>query len=204
VPLPDATNAMLTISNALPAAQGTYQVVATNFAGSVTSRVVRLTFNAQALSIVSPPQSLTVAAGASARFDVLVSGVPPFSYQWLFAGNPILNAVNQDLTLLSASLTNAGSYRVVVTNAYLSVTSVSAVLTVITPPVLSIAATSTNLLITCRGDPARTHRLDCTTNLGPGAIWTPVVTNPLSALGSITWPRPFPTNTPAYYRAVSP
>jgi hypothetical protein len=204
VPVPSATNASLIISNAAPGAQGNYQVIVMNFAGVVSSRVASVTFNSLALSILSPPQSLIVADGDPASFNVLASGVEPIRYQWLFENVPLLNQTNNLLTFSSVDRTNAGAYRVVVTNAYLALTSAPATLTVVGEPVLSIAAESTNILITCRGVPGRVHRLLSATELAPGAIWTSIATNTLSGAGSVVWILPVPTNGTAYYRAATP
>ena len=204
VPVPDATNASLILNNAAPGAQGSYQVVVMNFAGQTNSRVATVAFNSLALSILTQPQSVTVAELGPANFSVLVSGVPPFGYQWLFENLPLKDATNAVLTLANSIRTNAGIYRVVVTNAFLAITSAPAVLTVVGESVLSIAADSTNLLITCRGDPGRVHRLLSATDLAPGTIWTSIATNALSGAGSVVWTLPLPTNSSTYYRAVTP
>jgi len=156
------------------------------------------------LSILSPPQSLTVAEGAPVNFNVLTSGIEPIRYQWLFDSVPLSNETNSLLSFASVGLTNAGVYRVVVTNAYLGIISAPAVLTIVGEPLLSIVAERTNVLITCRGDPGRIHRLLRATDLAPGASWTAIATNALSGAGTVVWTLPAPTNGPAYYRAATP
>jgi hypothetical protein len=202
--IPGATNASLVISNAAPGAQGTYQVIAMNFAGVTNSRLASLEFNSLALSILSQPQSVTVAEGDPASFSVLVSGVLPFGYQWQFENVPLKDSTDAVLTIANSLRTNSGVYRVVVTNAYLSITSAPAVLTVVSGPMLSIGAESTNILITCRGVPGRVHRLLSAADLAPGAAWTAVATNALTGAGTIVWTLPAPTNGAAYYRAATP
>ena len=65
-----------------------------------------------------------------------VIGSGPFGYQWYFAGtNLVQNGTNSTLTLSNVSTNNAGNYMVVVTNAYGSVTSQVATLTVVLPPI---------------------------------------------------------------------
>ena len=205
LPVPGATNAILAIDNAAPGVQGSYQVIVTNFAGSATSRLASLAFNSQALSILSAPQSVTVTEGDPVTFAVLAAGVSPIQYQWLFESNVLANATNNVLTFASVNRTNAGNYRVVVTNAYLALTSAPAVLgVVVQPPILSIALQDSDILITCRGDPGRVHRLLGAQDLGPGGRWTPLATNALSGTGSFTWIQPVPTNGLIYYRAVAP
>jgi hypothetical protein len=91
-----------------------------------------------ALSIVSQPQSLTVSAGSNATFSVTAAGTLPLGYQWQFNSNGIAGATNSSLTLTNVASTNAGNYRVVVTNAFGSVTSSNAVLSVGPLPVITV------------------------------------------------------------------
>ncbi len=81
------------------------------------------------------PQSQSLLAGATAVFTVAAAGSPTLAYQWRKGGSALQDASNSSLTLTNLSLSNAGSYDVVVTNAYGAVTSVVAVLTVTLPPV---------------------------------------------------------------------
>ncbi len=199
-----AANATLPILSAAPPDQGSYQVIVTNFAGAVTSRVATLTFNSLALSITDP-QSTNVVEGSPASFMVLASGVDPISYQWYFQNSAITNATNNLLAFASVNRTNQGMYYVTVSNAYRLLTSAPATLGVTIRPILSITRSTTNLVITSQGAPGAVHTLLCATNLSPANTWTAVATNTLSILGTIDWPRPLPTNGAVFYRAtVSP
>lgn len=80
--------------------------------------------------IAHQPQSQTVGSGSNATFSVSTVGLSPFSYQWLFAGSPISGATNASLTLSSVTFASQGGYSVIVTNAFGSVTSSVATLTV--------------------------------------------------------------------------
>ena len=131
LPAAGGTNATLAIINAAPGAQGNYQVIISNFAGTVTSRVASLTFNSLALSILTPPQNTTVLEGRVASLTVQVSGIPPFGYQWFRENAPLPDATNSTFAIASANVTNTGVYRVVVTNAYASLTSPAAFLNVL-------------------------------------------------------------------------
>ncbi len=82
-------------------------------------------------SIITAPQSQTVIALSNLTFTVTATGTAPLSYQWQFNGVNIIGATNADLTLTSVSFANAGNYNVVLNNAYGSVTSVTATLTVL-------------------------------------------------------------------------
>jgi uncharacterized repeat protein (TIGR01451 family) len=63
--------------------------------------------------ITNQPTSITVRAGATAMFNVGVTGTPPFTYQWFFNGtNLINNATLATLTLTNVTATQAGDYSV--------------------------------------------------------------------------------------------
>ncbi len=80
--------------------------------------------------ITSQPTNRIVAAGSTVTFSVSAIGTVPLSYQWWKSTGKILNATSSTLTLTNVQSTNAGTYFVVVTNLYGSVTSSNAVLTV--------------------------------------------------------------------------
>jgi hypothetical protein len=83
----------------------------------------------EAPAIVSEPESLTATNGQTAAFAVTATGSPPLIYQWqengtnLSDGGPIAGATSTSLMLSAVGATNAGSYDVIITNAYGSVTS---------------------------------------------------------------------------------
>jgi len=79
--------------------------------------------------ITAQPVSRTVSAGASTTFSVTATG-GVLSYQWYFNGAALSGATNADLTVSSAQTANVGSYHVVVSNFYGSVTSSTVQLTV--------------------------------------------------------------------------
>lgn len=81
-------------------------------------------------SIVTQPTNQTVAAGANASFSVVANGSTPLSYQWKFNGTNLAGAMSSALTISNAQPANAGSYSVVITNAYGSITSSNATLVV--------------------------------------------------------------------------
>ncbi len=95
--------------------------------------------------ITMQPTNQTVVVGQTATFTVSANGTPPLSYQWMFNTTNITGATNAALILANAQLTNAGSYSVLVTNAYGSITSSNALLTVLAP--VMITAQPTNLTI---------------------------------------------------------
>jgi hypothetical protein len=84
--------------------------------------------------ILTQPPDQTVMVGGSATFNVTASGTLPLAYQWNFNGTNIVGATNTSLTLTNVQLYQAGNYTVLVTNAYGSILSSNAVLTVNLPP----------------------------------------------------------------------
>ncbi len=80
--------------------------------------------------ITNQPQSQVVVAGNSVTFTVGATGTPLF-YQWLFNNtNAIAGATSNSYTIGTVSLTNAGLYSVIVSNANGMVLSSNATLTV--------------------------------------------------------------------------
>jgi hypothetical protein len=125
-----ATNATLTLGNALAESAGRYTVVVANALGSVTSDEAVLTVNPAPVppTITTQPVSQTVLPGSSVTFSVSVSGTAPLSYRWQFNGRALPGATNRTLTLANVQSANAGNYRVVVANAAGSVLSAEAAL----------------------------------------------------------------------------
>src|SRR5205823_3826162 len=94
--------------------------------------------------ITSQPSSRTNNAGTTASFNVTATG-SSLTYQWQKGTVAITDATNASLILSSVSASDAGGYSVIVTNAFGSVTSSVATLTVIDPPVIvSQPASRTN------------------------------------------------------------
>ncbi len=133
------TNA-LSITNISDDDAAIYSVIITNFYGSVTSSVASL-YVMDLPSITNQPQPLTVMIGHNASFEVTSGGSPVLAYQWFFNGTNLDGATNTTLTLQNVFPTNAGSYAVVITNAYGSLTSNPAMLTV-----LPLAVTAPTIL----------------------------------------------------------
>lgn len=128
-----ATASAYTISEALVSDAGRYDVVVSNYLGSVTSSAATLTVSAPTPpAITAQPVSQSTVAGSTATFSVTASGTEPLAYQWRKDGAVINGATNATLTLNSVQSDQLGSYSVVVTNSLGSATSVSAVLSLTT------------------------------------------------------------------------
>jgi hypothetical protein len=149
--LSGATNATLIISGAQTTNSGSYQVIITNFAGSVTSSVAVLTITNVAPVITTQPQSQTVAVGSTVSFSVSgQNGTFPEFLQWFKDGMALTNggtnfsgsgvhisgATNATLTINDVQTNDDGTYWLTVTNPWGLLTSSNAMLTVVSFPTI--------------------------------------------------------------------
>jgi sugar lactone lactonase YvrE len=105
-----------------------YVVIATNFAGSVTSDVAVLS-STPPPNFTAQPVSVTSAPGASVTFTAGATAVAlPIAYQWQKDGVPIPGATTNVLVLNNVQASDLGSYTLVATNSSGSTTSNPAVL----------------------------------------------------------------------------
>jgi hypothetical protein len=121
-----------------------YRVMVSNSLGSVTSSAARLTVTALVVApaIITQPADQTVTAPATATFNVTATGTTP-SYQWQLStdGGASFNQVAggpdaPSLAITNTTVSQSGQrYRVVVSNSAGSVTSSSALLTVLAAPI---------------------------------------------------------------------
>ena len=200
-----ATNASLTLTNVQTNQAGSYKVVVTNMAGSVTSAVAALTVIVPP-GITTQPQGQVVARGQNVSFSVVASGSAPLSYKWRFDGAPIAGATNASLTLTNVQTTQAGKYKVVVTNTAGWVTSAVATLTV-TNPVVTLSPfggggrISNGFALQFSVPVGLTCVIQASTDL---QTWTPVATN-VVATGSVLFTDTVATNYHSrFYRVVVP
>src|SRR6266851_9184815 len=97
-------------------------------------------------SIASAPIDATAeCTSGSATFTVSAVGSSPLNYNWRFNGASISGATSSSLTIDHPTFASSGSYDVVITNSYGSLTSSVASLTVqdTTPPSITCPATLT-------------------------------------------------------------
>jgi hypothetical protein len=121
---------------------GSYAVMVTNVAGSVTSAPAKL--NVYVLPyITAQPASQSVIVGSNVTFSVTAAGTPPLSYQWRLNGNSLPAATSSSYAVTNAQMANAGAYDVIVTNDYGSTNSQPATLTLVGP--FAISGTITGL-----------------------------------------------------------
>ena len=107
---------------------GTYTVVSSNSAGSVSAN---FTINVVVTpSISQQPTNLLLNVGDPANFSVTASGVPAPTYQWYKNNVLIAGATATNYSIASVALTDIGTYSVVVSNAAGPVSSAGAVLAI--------------------------------------------------------------------------
>jgi uncharacterized repeat protein (TIGR03806 family) len=131
--IPGATSGSYTRANVQSADAGSYSVIVSNVAGSLTSSASTLSVNIPP-SISSQPQSQFVTAGSNVTLSVVAAGTAPLGYQWMFGGTNIPGATSASYTRAAVQISDAGGYFVQVTNIAGSVTSSPASLTVGIPP----------------------------------------------------------------------
>jgi hypothetical protein len=116
-----------------------FTVTVSNSAGSVTSDAAALTVNSAPVITVHPANQ-TVAAPATASFGVTATGTAPLSYQWKKGGVDIGGATASTYTTPATTLSDSGSvFSVRVSNAFGSVLSGNAALTVNAPAALDLS-----------------------------------------------------------------
>jgi hypothetical protein len=151
----------------------------------------------RAPTIITQPFSQVAMVGGSASFFTVAQGTAiqaaPLSYSWTLNGTNLSNnsvvqgAATATLTLSNLSLGNAGNYQVTVSNLFGSVSSISAVLSVVplVTPVVSKVIHNANGSVTLNvlTSTNLSSRIFAATNLSPPILWQPIYTNP--AIG--TW-----------------
>jgi uncharacterized repeat protein (TIGR03803 family) len=136
------------------------------------------------LSFVGPPQVTSQPAaqglpvGGNVTLSVAETGARPFTYQWLKNGTNLLDggnlsgSTNRILHVANASLTDAGTYSVIVSNALGSATSAGARVAVVYPPVfLSAVRSNCTLTLTWSAVPGQRYRLQSNPTLA-ASDWT--------------------------------
>ncbi len=94
---------------------------------------------------LTQPVGKQVGTGSVASLFVSVFGTPPLSYQWRFNGTNLIGETTASLVFTALNTNQSGNYSVVVSNAFGSVTSANAFLTIFdAPPEFQIAALLTS------------------------------------------------------------
>ncbi len=115
VGIPGGVGAVLTLTNVSQLSSGSYSVVVTNAAGSVTSAPAALSvLPVVTLRISGQPSDVLAFAGQSVRLSVTVEGAFSPSYQWYHGSEPIPGGTSAVLNLTNLSRAQGGAYYVVV------------------------------------------------------------------------------------------
>ena len=153
-----ATSQNLALGNVQLTDAASYRIVVSNFGGSITSSPASLVVLADEPLITRSPSSRTNNAGTTASFTVTANGLPTLNYQWLkngfnlADGGNVSGSTTATLVLSDVQDADVASYVVAVTNAFGSVTSAPALLTVVgVPPVITSQPAGITVL---RGKPA--------------------------------------------------
>ncbi|MCP5518873.1 MAG: HYR domain-containing protein [Verrucomicrobiales bacterium] len=93
-----------------------YQILVGGYRGAGGNLQVTARWVDDSPRITAQPDSLTVAIGAPARFDVVAEGTEPLSYQWFLDGQPIAGATGASLRIERVLPGDLGSYTVEVSN----------------------------------------------------------------------------------------
>src|SRR5687768_4034742 len=95
-------------------------------------------------SIISQPGNQSLSSGANTTFEVEAAGAQPLFYQWQLNATNLLQRTNAILTLTNLHIFQSGEYRVIVTNAFGSVTSAVARLAIDNDLVFRVTGLVTN------------------------------------------------------------
>lgn len=131
--LPGQNGPVLSLAATVAADAGAYRLMATNPHGAATSQVATVTLSTNPPRIENQSQSLAVVPGDGAEFWVDCTGSNPLHYQWQKNGADLAGATEPSLWIGNAQPADSGSYRVVVTNLFGTVTSETVTLTVTDP-----------------------------------------------------------------------
>lgn len=138
--LTGATNSTLTIANVSDADAAIYGAVVSDASSGVTTSNATLTVN-DSLFIATQPLSQMIAVGSNVIFTATAYGAPPLVFQWYFsnspAGSPTSGTNVSSYTLTNVHTNQSGNYSVHVINGNGSLTSSNAILTVVSPPVIT-------------------------------------------------------------------
>jgi hypothetical protein len=138
-PITGATNTGYYQARATEGDAGTYDLVATNVAGSATSDGVVVTIApAEPPSIFGLPPSLTTDAGSGLSFSPSVTGTSPMTFQWSKDGAAISGATSSYFWKHNLTTTDSGSYVLTATNSAGTTTSapIAVIVQAATAPVI--------------------------------------------------------------------
>lgn len=139
-------------------------------------------------SIITQPSNQIAAVGSNANFTVALFGTAPFTYQWLSNSTLIPEATNSTFTIPDVTPSSAANYQVIVTNAWGSVTSSVATLSLGVSPMITNQPASesvpiggtANFAVGAGGTPPLSYQWYFNTNITLGGA-----TNALLSFGPV-------------------
>jgi hypothetical protein len=141
-PISGANSSSYFLLSVLGSDSGTYYVAITNAGGSAISSKAYLN-SGPPPSITIQPASQNVVRGQNVSLSVLASSTLPLTYQWYLGGSKLGgSSTGTNLVLKNVSSANDGTYSVVVSCTYGSVTSAVATV-IVTNPVIELSAAPT-------------------------------------------------------------
>ena len=178
-------------------------IIVTDTTGAATTNRFTLTVRPviDGIQITAQPQGATVVTGSTAGFTVSAVSTLPLSYQWQRNGENLLGATSPALSLPDVRLTNAGSYRVVISNADTNIISAVAELRVVNVPdpnIISITQNGANVTISFTTIAGPTYTLEYKTSFSD-ALWTTAGSAPGTG-NTVSITDPAATATTRFYR----
>lgn len=116
--LPGSNAADFNLVASSQSVDGDYTVVVSNAYGSIRSVAARIEVLDRPAKIESPLEDLTLSIGESGYLEVEVSGSIPYTIRWYHDDRLIPGAESARLAFTAAQVSDAGSYRVEVGNAF--------------------------------------------------------------------------------------
>ncbi len=141
-----ANSSSFTIASPSLSDTGMYRVVVSGNCGIITSDSAKLNLNAPT-SIITQPISKSTCAGTNTTFSVLATGTGILTYQWLKSGVQIPGGVYYNYTISNPTISDTGSYSVIVKGACDSVISNNVNLNINSPLVVTSQPTNANVCI---------------------------------------------------------
>ncbi|HVV71859.1 MAG TPA: immunoglobulin domain-containing protein, partial [Verrucomicrobiae bacterium] len=141
IPVTGETRSVLVITNSQIKDQGMYSVTVSNAWGTTLSQSAMLVVD-QTPWVVSEPVNYVGNPGEQVTFAVVAAGPPPLGFQWFKDSLPLEESAevsgvhDSELILANVDAAEEGVYWVVVSNAYGTVTSSTATLTLNPPPII--------------------------------------------------------------------
>ena len=141
-----ATSASYFIANAQATDSGTYSLVASNAAGSVTNSATLTVSAANVAPVIVGPTDQTVVQSSNATFTTSVSGLPLPTLQWRLSGADLPGQTNSSLTVSNVQYSQNGHEYSVVASNVAGLATNSATLFVLVPAAISQQPTNLSVV----------------------------------------------------------